>query len=66
MVTRELRNKIDALWDAFAAGGLVNPLEVIEQVTYLRFGCFGYHAGERECDAGAALSEYFRRAGESW
>ncbi len=37
MVTRELRNKIDALWDAFAAGGLVNPLEVIEQVTYLIF-----------------------------
>lgn len=37
MVTGELRNKIDALWDAFAAGGLVNPLEVIEQVTYLIF-----------------------------
>lgn len=37
MITGELRNKIDALWDAFAAGGLVNPLEVIEQVTYLIF-----------------------------
>lgn len=37
MVTGELRNKIDALWDAFAAGGLVNPLEVIEQITYLIF-----------------------------
>lgn len=37
MVTGELRNKIDALWDTFAAGGLVNPLEVIEQVTYLIF-----------------------------
>lgn len=37
MVTGELKNKIDALWDAFAAGGLVNPLEVIEQVTYLIF-----------------------------
>lgn len=37
MVTGGLRNKIDALWDAFAAGGLVNPLEVIEQVTYLIF-----------------------------
>lgn len=25
------------LWDIFAAGGLVNPLEVIEQITYLMF-----------------------------
>lgn len=37
MITGELRNKIDAMWDDFAAGGLVNPLEVIEQVTYLMF-----------------------------
>ena len=33
MITGELKNKIDALWDIFAAGGLVNPLEVIEQIT---------------------------------
>ena len=31
MITGELKNKIDGLWDIFAAGGLVNPLEVIEQ-----------------------------------
>lgn len=37
MITGELRNKIDGLWDIFAAGGLVNPLEVIEQITYLMF-----------------------------
>lgn len=37
MVTGELKNKIDGLWDIFAAGGLVNPLEVIEQITYLMF-----------------------------
>lgn len=37
MITGELKNKIDVLWDDFAAGGLVNPLEVIEQVTYLMF-----------------------------
>lgn len=37
MITGELKNKIDAMWDVFAAGGLVNPLEVIEQVTYLMF-----------------------------
>ncbi len=37
MITGELKNKIDALWDIFAAGGLVNPLDVIEQITYLMF-----------------------------
>ena len=37
MITGELKNKIDNLWNAFAAGGLVNPLEVIEQITYLMF-----------------------------
>ena len=37
MITGELRNKIDSLWDIFAAGGLVNPLDVIEQITYLMF-----------------------------
>ena len=37
MVTGELKNRIDGLWDIFAAGGLVNPLEVIEQITYLMF-----------------------------
>ena len=37
MITGEIKNKIDGLWDAFAAGGLVNPLDVIEQITYLMF-----------------------------
>ncbi len=37
MITGELRNKIDGLWDIFAAGGIVNPLDVIEQITYLMF-----------------------------
>ena len=37
MITGELKNKIDSLWNTFAAGGLVNPLEVIEQITYLMF-----------------------------
>ncbi len=37
MITGEIKNKIDSLWDAFAAGGIVNPLEVIEQITYLMF-----------------------------
>ncbi len=37
MITGELKNRIDGLWDIFAAGGLTNPLEVIEQITYLMF-----------------------------
>lgn len=37
MLTGELRNKIDAVWNAFWSGGIANPLEVIEQITYLLF-----------------------------
>jgi type I restriction enzyme M protein len=37
MLTSELRSKIDALWLHFATNGLTNPLEVIEQITYLLF-----------------------------
>ena len=37
MITGELKNRIDSLWDVFASGGLVNPLDVIEQITYLMF-----------------------------
>jgi type I restriction enzyme M protein len=37
MLTGELRNQIDRIWDAFWAGGIANPLEVIEQITYLLF-----------------------------
>ena len=37
MITGEIKNKIDSIWDDLAAGGLVNPLENIEQITYLMF-----------------------------
>jgi type I restriction enzyme M protein len=37
MMTGEIRSKIDAVWNAFWAGGIANPLEVIEQITYLLF-----------------------------
>ena len=37
MVTGDLRNQVDRLWDAFWSGGISNPLEVIEQITYLLF-----------------------------
>nr|WP_202434230.1 MULTISPECIES: class I SAM-dependent DNA methyltransferase [unclassified Streptomyces] len=32
-----MKTKIDRLWDAFWSGGISNPLEVIEQITYLMF-----------------------------
>ena len=37
MLTGELRNKVDSLWEIFWTGGLANPLDVIEQMTYLMF-----------------------------
>jgi type I restriction enzyme M protein len=37
MLTGEHRNQIDRLWDAFWSGGISNPLEIIEQITYLLF-----------------------------
>lgn len=37
MITGELKSKIDAVWLAFSSGGISNPLEVIEQITYLLF-----------------------------
>ena len=33
----ELRNRIDSLWEIFWTGGITNPLEVAEQMTYLMF-----------------------------
>ncbi len=37
MLTGELRSQIDAIWNAFWTGGISNPLEVMEQITYLLF-----------------------------
>jgi type I restriction enzyme M protein len=37
MITGAIRNQIDQIWNAFWAGGISNPLEVIEQITYLLF-----------------------------
>jgi type I restriction enzyme M protein len=37
MLTGELRNQVDTLWNAFWSGGIANPMEVLEQITYLLF-----------------------------
>ena len=69
MITGELKNKIDSLWDVFAAGGLTNPLEVIEQITYLMF----IHdlddtdnKRKRMCNVRFAIQKYFFRSSHDW
>jgi type I restriction enzyme M protein len=37
MLTDNIGNQVDRIWDAFWSGGIPNPLEVTEQVTYLLF-----------------------------
>ena len=37
MITGPIKSQIDQLWNAFWAGGIANPIEVIEQITYLLF-----------------------------
>jgi type I restriction enzyme M protein len=37
VITGEIKNQIDQIWNAFWSGGISNPLEVIEQITYLLF-----------------------------
>ena len=61
MVNGDIRSQIDRIWDAFWSGGISNPLEVIEQITYLlpvmRKGEHGVRVPELPCAAG------FQRAG---
>ncbi|MGA9867684.1 MAG: class I SAM-dependent DNA methyltransferase [Acetobacteraceae bacterium] len=37
MLTSGIRGQVDQIWNAFWTGGISNPLEVIEQITYLLF-----------------------------
>ena len=37
MITGAIKSQIDQVWNAFWSGGISNPLEVIEQITYLLF-----------------------------
>lgn len=37
MITGAIKNKVDKIWTDLWAGGIVNPLTVIEQLTYLMF-----------------------------
>ena len=37
MITGTIKSQVDRIWDAFWSGGISNPMEVIEQMTYLLF-----------------------------
>ncbi|MBI2801421.1 MAG: N-6 DNA methylase [Gammaproteobacteria bacterium] len=37
MITGTIKSQIDQIWNAFWSGGISNPLEVIEQITFLLF-----------------------------
>jgi len=37
MITGELRNRIDGIWDTIWTGGITSPITVLEQITYLLF-----------------------------
>ncbi len=37
MITGEIKNRIDAIWDTFWTGGITNSVTVLEQMTYLFF-----------------------------
>lgn len=37
MITGEVKNKIDGIWDTFYSAGITSPLTVLEQMTYLFF-----------------------------
>ncbi|MEI7505035.1 MAG: type I restriction-modification system subunit M N-terminal domain-containing protein, partial [Paludibacter sp.] len=37
MITGEIKNKIDGIWNTFFSAGITSPLTVLEQMTYLLF-----------------------------
>ena len=37
MITGEIKNRIDSIWDVFWTGGITNSISVLEQMTYLFF-----------------------------
>ena len=35
MITGEIKNQIDQIWDTFFVAGVTNPITVLEQMTYI-------------------------------
>jgi type I restriction enzyme M protein len=61
MITGALKSKVDAVWNAFWAGGIANPIEVIEQITYLLFMRGLDEAEQREENRANTLKVAMRR-----
>jgi len=54
MITGEIKNKVDKIWEVFWTGGITNPLTVIEQFTYLLF-IKGLDDKQNDLEANASL-----------
>jgi len=54
MITGEMKNSVDRVWEIFWTGGVTNPLTVIEQFTYLLF-IKGLDDRQNDLEANAAL-----------
>ncbi len=54
MITGEVKNKVDKIWEVFWTGGITNPLTVIEQFTYLLF-IKGLDEKQNDIEANAVL-----------
>lgn len=55
MITGEIKNKVDKIWQDIWAGGITNPITVVEQLTYLMF-IRGLDEKELETESFEALS----------
>lgn len=66
MLTGEIRNQVDQIWNAFTAGGVSNPLPVIEQITHLLFINRLYDLHALEENKAANLGIAIERCKEGW
>ena len=37
MITGEMKNRVDSIWDTIWTGGITSPITILEQITYLMF-----------------------------
>ena len=37
MITGDIKNQVDRIWDVFWTSGITNPMDVLSQMTYLFF-----------------------------
>lgn len=70
MITGEIKNRIDQIWDTFWTGGITNSLTILEQMTYLFFMKMLDDAQtDREAAAsifGGQIDNPVFKTGESW